>query len=32
MYMAVELSEGQWKVLFASPAGKRRERSARLAS
>ena len=27
LYMALELSEKQWKVLFASPCGKRRERS-----
>ena len=27
LYMALELSERVWKVLFASPAGRRRERS-----
>ena len=27
LYMALELSERTWKVLFASPAGRRRERS-----
>jgi hypothetical protein len=27
LYMAVELSERSWRVLFASPAGRRRERS-----
>ena len=27
LYMALELSDRTWKVLFASPAGRRRERS-----
>jgi transposase len=27
LYMTLELSEASWKVLFASPAGRRRERS-----